>query len=196
VTGADKIIQLANDYGGIITTHQVSVAGISKWSLSKLEKENKLYKVARGVYVTEDGCVDNFYLTQVKFQKGIFSHETALYLHGFSDRIPLTMNMTFQYGTNVSQIKAAGIRPYIVRKHYDAGQTITKTETGHNVKTYSMERTLVDLVNPRYDGDKEQIIPAFQRYSRSKEKNLSTLMDYARLFNVENKIRSYMEVLL
>jgi predicted transcriptional regulator of viral defense system len=196
MTGADKIMQMANDCGGIVTTGQVSSAGISKWSLSKLEKERKLYKVGRGIYVTEDGWVDEFYLAQIRFSKGIFSHETALYMHGFSDRIPLVLNMTFPFGTNVTPIKAASIRPYIVRKYYDVGISTIKTETGHCIRLYDMERTLVDLVSTRYDGDIEQVVPAFQRYSRSKGKQINRLMDYAKLFNVEKKIRTYMEVLL
>ncbi|GHU61924.1 transcriptional regulator [Clostridia bacterium] len=196
MTGAEKIIQLANGFGGVITTRQVSGAGISKWSLFQLEKEKKLYKVGRGVYVTEDGWIDEFYLAQVRFPKGIFSHETALYLHGFSDRIPLTINMTFPYGTNVTPIKEAGIRPYVVRRNYDVGTVTVQTQTGHKVRAYSMERTLVDLVNPRYDGDIEQTVPAFQRFARSKNKDVNALMDYAKLFNASDKIRSYMEVLL
>ncbi|MBC2137428.1 transcriptional regulator [Listeria innocua] len=143
--------------------------------------------VQRGVYVIEEGFVDDFFLLQYQFPKGIYSHETALYLLGFLDRVPIEIVMTFPFGTNT--------RPIIISQYHDSGMIEIERSGGQLVKVYNRERTLVDLVT-RYQADKEQLIPAFKQYARWDKKNVPQLFRYAKLFGLEEKIRGYMEVLL
>jgi predicted transcriptional regulator of viral defense system len=196
MTGSNRIIEMAKSNDGLVSTKMVVEAGISKWSLDKLEREGELFRVARGLYVTEDGWVDDYFLNQLRFPKGIYSHETALFLHGYSDRIPLQMVMTFPYGTNVKNVKAEGIIPYVVRRELELGIVEVQSETGHSVKVYDIERTIVDLINPRYNADIEQLIPAIKQYMRSEKRDVQKLIDYARIFKVDKKVKNYLEVLL
>ena len=64
------------------------------------------------------------------------------------------------------------------------------------LKVYCIERTLCELLHSRKDFNKERYIPALQRYMASKDRKIWKLTDYARMFNVENKIRPYLEVLI
>ena len=47
----------------------------------------------------------NIYLLQRKYGRGIYSHDTALYLLGYSDRIPAKYTMTFPKGYNAPSLK-------------------------------------------------------------------------------------------
>lgn len=195
---AEKVLSFANQNNGIITTSQVTELGIGRWVIKTLEKSEKLYPVQRGVYVTENGYADDFFLLQERYPKGVYSHETALYLLGFSDRIPIQINMTFEQGTSTARMKADNIRPVTIsnKEQFEVGVTSVQRPGGTEVRVYEIERVLVDLMKPKYDADLEQIIPAYKRYAASKKKDVNKLFRYARMFRVEEKVRNYMGVLL
>lgn len=79
----DKVLEIAYKNNGILLTKQITDAGIYRSALQELEAEGKIIRVQHGVYVTSDGYVDDFFLLQHRFPKGIYSHETALYLLGY-----------------------------------------------------------------------------------------------------------------
>lgn len=192
----EKILEIANNNNGVLLTKQVTAAKIGRWALKELEEEGKLISVQRGVYVTEDGYVDDFFLLQQKYKKGVFSHETALYLHGLSDRAPIEIVMTFPFGTSTSRMKADNVRPVVTKIEFDLGKTVIEKAPSNEIVVYDVERTLVDLLKSKYDADMEQLIPAFKRYAASKTKDVNKLFRYAAIFGVEEKVRNYMGVLL
>lgn len=195
---AEKVLRFANQNNGIITTRQLNTLGVGRWVLRSLEKSKQLYLVQRGVYVTENGYADDFFLLQERYPKGIYSHETALYLLEFSDRAPVQIRMTFAQGTSTARMKADNIRPVTISNTelFEVGITSVKRPGGTTVKVYEIERVLVDLLKPKYDADLEQVIPAYKRYAASKKKDVNKLFRYARIFGVEEKVRNYMGVLL
>lgn len=192
----EKILQIAKKHHGVIYTSQVNEAEIGRWALQALEEEGKLYSVQRGVYVTDEGYVDDFFLLQKKFPTGVFSHETALYLHGFSDRAPNNYTMTFPKGTSTTRMKNQRVKPVVTSIKIDLGIETLQRTSEESIKIYNIERTLVDLVRPRYHADLEQLLPAFKRYVASEKKDINKLFEYATVFGVEGKIRTYMGVLL
>lgn len=101
----EKILLFANQNKGIVTTRQVKELGVGRWALQSLLKQEKIFRIHHGVYVTENGYFDDFFLLQDRYPKGIYSHETALYLLGFSDRIQNKINMTFLQGTSTLRMK-------------------------------------------------------------------------------------------
>lgn len=191
-----KILELGKKNHGIITSKMVSEAGLSRKALAKLESEEEILRVERGLYVMDFGYVDDYFLLQYRFPNGVFSHETALFLLEYSDRVPSFPQMTFPYGFNSSRAKEAGIIPIISSQNTETG-IIEITRSGEMpVKLYETERTLIDLLKPKYDADKEQFLTALKRYIRSNERDITKLMDYARMFNVVDKIQPYLEVLI
>src|SRR5665647_347374 len=57
--------------------------------LKKLVECGKLERVYRGVYISPETFEDVMYYMQHKYPKIIYSHETALYFHGLTDRTPM-----------------------------------------------------------------------------------------------------------
>ena len=54
----------------------------------------KLERISRGVYVLSDEIENEMYYMQIKYPKLIYSHETALFMHGLSDRTPFEYSAT------------------------------------------------------------------------------------------------------
>ena len=182
---------------GIVTTAQVSAAGIPRHYLSKMVTTNLLRKVARGIYAVPEGWEDEMFLLQYKYSKGIFSHETALYIHGFTDRAPTRFVMTFPYGYHAESIASTNIRmKKVVKSIYELGIVERTTTFGNKIRLYNLERTLCDIVKGNNSCDIQIVNQTMKRYALSKEKNISRLLQYAEQLRVKPKILAYMEILL
>ncbi len=194
----NKMIEelMAETKDGTITTTQVTKAGLHRSFLQELVKKGVIHRFGRGLYVLNDAWEDDFYLFQRKYSRGIYSHETALYLLGYSDRTPAKYTMTFPKGYNASSLKDESITiKRVVLENYDFGRTEIESPSGNRICVYDLERTLCDIL--RGSGSDIQIVnDAMKRYVSSKDKNIHKLMQYADQLHVKNKVLRYMEILL
>lgn len=181
---------------GIITSAQVTEAGLHRSTLQQLVKDGEIYRFGRGLYVRSNSWEDDFYLLQKKYGRGIYSHDTALYLLGYSDRTPAKYTMTFPKGYNAPSLKQETIIiKRVVPENYEFGQIQIKSPAGNLIRTYDLERTLCDIL--RGNGSDIQIITdAMKRYAASGEKNIHKLIQYAERLRVRPKVLRYLEVLL
>lgn len=74
--------------------------------------------------------------------------------------------------------------------------TTVQTPFGHTVPAYDMERTICDLLRSRNSMEMQTFQGALKMYAGRKDKNLRTLMRYAKLFRVEKFMQQYLNVLL
>jgi len=192
-----EIMKIVAKNKGVITTNQLTDLGIHRQYLSNLVKLGKLEKVERGVYVSVNTFEDKLFSLQSRFNKGIYSHSTALYLHGLTDRTPLKYTMTFPTPYNITNVQKYNVKTYRSNdKLYNIGLDTVHTNNGHKVNVYSIEKTLCDIVRGNSKVGKEEVVNAFKGYSMRKNKDLNVLFKYASLLKVESKVRGYMEVLI
>ena len=123
MTNKEKILEIAKNNKGIILTSQVSEANIPSEPLTRLVKDRIIFPIQRGIYVTSEGYVDDFYLLQARFPKGVYSHETAFYLQGYSERSPILLTMIFKYGTSTIRMKGI-LKPVIVSSDFELGEMV------------------------------------------------------------------------
>jgi len=193
----EKILKIAKENNGTVTAKQVRTANISTNHLSILVSKGVLERVNRGIYILAYVFEDEMFVLQNRYSKGIFSHESALFLHGLTDRTPFKHSMTFSKSYNITKVKNEGIEVHRVKKEfYDLGIVKMKTNHSNFVKAYSAERTLCDILRARSKVTIEIVTDAFKMYSKRKDKDLNTLIKYAKILKVEGKVRSYMEVLM
>lgn len=181
---------------GTITAAQVTEAGLHRSILSELVESGELHRFGRGLYVRSHIWEDDFYLLQRKYGRGIYSHDTALYLHGYSDRPPASYTMTFPKGYNTPSLKQENL---IVKRsvpmNYLLGIVEIPSPSGNPIRVYDLERTLCDIL--RGSGSDIQIVnPAMKRYAASNDRDIHKLMRYAEQLRVKPKVQRYMEILL
>ena len=182
---------------GMLQTAQVVSAGISKPVFYHYVRERELERVAHGIYLSRDSWVDAMDLIHLRFDQAVFSHETALFFHDLTDREPTEYMITVKTGYNPTRLKAEGIQVFTIKEElHDVGLTTAQTPFGHTVPAYDMERTICDLVRSRNSMEMQTFQGAIKMYAGRKDKNLRTLMRYAKLFRVEKRLRLYLEVLL
>ncbi|MBQ6503430.1 MAG: type IV toxin-antitoxin system AbiEi family antitoxin domain-containing protein [Flexilinea sp.] len=192
-----RILELAKQNNGIITTSIVVNAGISRGTLKYLSDNGVLEKASRGVYTLPEVWEDEFVNLQSRYKRGIFSLETALFLCDLTDRTPNRFHMVFPATYNLSAPKRKGIICSGSKEPlYSLGVVELKTPGGNKVKGYCAERSLCDILRPRNRTDIQIITDAIKKYSSRKDRNIPLLSEYAHKLRVEEKIRTYLEVLL
>lgn len=188
-----RILRLARKQNGLITTKMVTDLGHSRKVLSQLEDEQLISRVERGIYVVSSDYVDNYFIIQKRLPQGVFSHETALYLLGYIDRAPEKIHMTFLKGFNSARAKKVKVQPIITTLDSTIGVVNVKRSGGTTVKVFEIERTLNDLLKAKYKTDNELIMTVLKQYFYSETCDIVKLMDYARLFNLEERLRPYLD---
>lgn len=190
----NKILNLFKN--GYLTTKDVTNNNIPRFYLTKLIKENKIERVSRGVYAKKNILVDEFVILQSKSKNAIYSNTTALYLHGFSNRIPIKYDITINNGYNGSLQKENNVNLFYIKKELiDLGVINYKLESGNIIKVYDLDKTICDIIKNKKKIDAEIFNKAIRKYFYSKDKNTLKLYEYAKKMNIYNKARDTFEVL-
>lgn len=193
----EKIRVMLAQNNGIITASQVTASNIPRHYLRKMLDKEFLTKVDRGIYIKPEMLEDEMYILQYKYSRGIFSHETALYIHGLTDRTPMKYTMTFPYGYHVHSLKDENVKiKKSVKDLYELGLTNSVSPYGNPIRLYDVERTLCDIVKGNNTCDIQIVNQAMKQYAKMPGKNIKKLFDYAEKVRVKPKILNYMEVLL
>lgn len=193
----DRPKKLSDENGGILKTSMVMSVGISRPTLASFLRRNGYERIFSGIYCAPGAWTDDFYVLQLRCPNAVFSHETALYLHGLTDREPLALSLTLKTGYNPSHLTKDGVKVYTVKNDLlELGKTELKTPFGHMVSAYDLDRTICDMFRSRSSFEVQAFQGALKEYVRRKDKNLHRLTDYARKFRVEKVMMPYLEVLL
>lgn len=192
-----SVFEIANSNNGYVSALQISAAGLPRRKLTEAVGRGELIQVGRGLYALPETWEDPYLIVQHRFSRGVFSDDTALFLHGMTDRAPFSLTMTFPRSYNATAARKAGI---ICRtcadEVLDLGIVELKTMYGNVVRAYDMERTLCDLLRGQGTVDSQVVNPAMQAYVRGSNRDVTKLVEYSRKLGVERKIRGYLEVLL
>ncbi len=181
---------------GYLTTKAVDENNIPRFYLTKLIRDNKIERVSRGVYIKKNVLADEFVILQSKSKNAIYSNTTALYLHGFSDRIPIKYDITINNGYNGSLQKEDNVNLFYTKKELlGLGVINYKLDSGNIIKVYDLEKTICDIIKNKKKIDGEIFNKAVREYFYSKKKNTLKLYEYAKKMNIYNKVRDTFEVL-
>ena len=181
----------------MVTTSQVQELGFSKQTLNNYVKAGLLERIRQGLYITPDAVHDDMYSLMLRSESIVYSHESALFLHGISDRTPFVHTITMPSNKAVpGSIKDECICFYIKPALHKIGVMKMPTTFGHPVRCYDVERTICDFLRTRNRCDEETVISAIKNYAASEKKDLNRLSSYAEMFKVDGELRKYLEVLL
>ena len=192
-----ELTAIAKTHGGIIETKIAAQRGISKAMLYQLWIVDKIHRIVKGQYILPDDMQDELLAISNRSERIIFSHETALYLHGISDRTPFEHTVTAPSGCIPSAAIKSECKVYYIKPElFELGKTTLRTPAGNDVPAYDLERTICDVIRSRNKLGTETFLAALKMYAASPKKNLNQLNTYAKQMRVEKVLRQYLEVLL
>ena len=192
----EKIIQIAKENNGIVTSSDVTKLGISRMVLKYLVEQNKLIKLDRGVYGLPQTRKDIYFDEQNRYKKGIYFSLSALYLLGYIDESIDKLYLAFPQTYNTTKAKNRGIICMNqAPSNYEVGAIEIKTSQNNIVRVYCIERTLCELIRDN-EIPKSIIKQSFIKYFRNSDANIDKLKAFAKMFNCENKINTIIDLLI
>jgi predicted transcriptional regulator of viral defense system len=194
---SEKVYALMKERNGYLTTKEARANGIENKTLQRMTDRGLIERVAHGLYVGSDVFPDPFFVAQYRCPKGVFSNETALFLHDLSDRAPLRLMMTIPSGWNTKLLTDDDILFfYGSPKKMRLGVCETETPSGMNVKVYDPERTLCDCLKNIDKLDRDLVLTALKRYVKGGERDNVKLLEYAAALKIRDMVYRYLEVLV
>ena len=193
----EKILKEMQKNNGMITTNEVEQMGIARKTLTRLLEKGLIERESQGLYVLPNSWGDEYYNLIFSSKNVVFSHATALFLHGLSERVPLIYEITVINGYNASLKSRENVELYFVNKDiFELGKIEIESPQGKIVPIYDIERTLCDMLKSKQNQDIEIIKYAFKTYVKSSKKDIYKLIEYAKKLKVDEEINTYLEVLL
>lgn len=196
MSNKEAVLNYLKQNNGIITYKDCKDLGVPAVYLSRLENEEKIFRVDKGIYLSTDGHYDEYYFFQYRFSRAIYSYVSALYLQGFTDEIPQYFEVTVPRGyrfNNPPQNLAVHTVP---KEIVDLGVISVKTPWGQTVKTYDFERIICDFIQNRKKIDNELFVKTLKAYVNYPNKNLTSLYQYAEKMKIINQTKQTLEVLM
>lgn len=187
------VVRIANENNGYLYSKLIKENAIKTAIIGRLVDEGLLTKVDRGVYITEQGVEDEFFINSIKYSRIVYSGETALFLNGLSNKQSPVKEFAIPYGTSTPQIAGYEVR-YSRKSTFTLGITELETPFGNNVRSYDKERCICDLfMRPDYY-DYEDRVYAINEY-KNKYLDFKKLYDYAKKLGVYEEVSNVFEVI-
>ena len=192
-----KIQSIAAENNGFVKTSQIETAGIHRGVIKKYVDDGLLERIRKGIFVPADSDIDEFALLQVQCSSLVFSYGTALYIWGLTDIIPHTFEFSVPQGENISRLLRDNQKTkahYVMKDFYPLGITQAQSPQGAVIRLYDKERCLCDLIRDKNQIEKQLYVQAIKDYFKDRP-DIRKLLKYGKAFGIEEKIRTYMEVL-
>ena len=192
----EQYINIIDKNNGIITTKEAENKGISRMNLKKMTDEGMIQRIEHGIYITNKFIYDEYYIFDIKHSNIIFSYNTALYLHGMTERTPSKMDVTTKRNTSLSTYKEKINVHRVSDSIFNLGKIKIKTTYGNTVTAYNLERTVCDIINNKSTMDIETANKAIRKCIKSKGFNPNKMFEYAKKMKIYEKVKNYMEAII
>lgn len=197
MVGRELILELMKKNNGILESKQAKEAGIDNKILQRLNQSGEIERVGRGIYIDANYMEDEYFITQYRCKRGIYSHETALFFHDLSDRAPLQLMLTIPSGYNTRLLRNKDKYKFFYsnKELYEIGKMSLQSPYSNEIVVYNKERTICDCLRKKDKLDTDLVITAVKQYMKEPGADFAKLLEYAELFNIRELVRQYMEVL-
>ena len=190
-----RLLDCLKKHGGVLMVEDVEELDYCRAILPVYAHAGLLERYGKDVYICPGVPVDNMFYLRRRVPAAIFSHESALYLHGLIRRRPTSYVVTIPSATKLPRglaVECTGY--YAVPALYELGVTEAKTSQGHTVRVYDVERSICDLLRRRRMPDTAcKLSTIMKRYFAGSEKNHERLIAYGERLGVMKKLLPYLK---
>lgn len=194
----DKLEKEFIKKGGILKTSELNDLGFSSRQINKLMKEGIISRIKHGFYELTDYIPREEVIIARLFPEAVIFLESALFYYEYTDRVPSAWQIAVDKNSQKTKydIDYLLIKPFYLKpKFIDIGIDIIQID-GVEVRIYDRDRTICDTLRYEKKLEKEVFNNAIQRYVKDPRKNIRRLIEYAEIFNIRNKMQTYIGVWL
>lgn len=193
-----KIKESFVEHGGILKTSELNELGLSSRQINGLIEDNVIVRIKRGFYELANHFTREEVIISRFFPEAVIFLESALMHYGYTDRIPSAWQIAVNRYSKTTQyeIDYPFVEPYYLEpKFLEIGVNIINVD-GVNVRIYDRDRTICDVLRYERKLEEEVFIQAIKTYINDSKKNVRNLFEYAEIFNIKNKVQTYIGVWL
>lgn len=195
----ENIRQSFAEYDYIMTTAQLNKDKLYYRDIQELLEKGFIEKIRRGYYHwIEDYDRSEVVIINRLFPDAVLCMETALFYYRYSDRNPAEWNIAIDKNASRQRlkidypfIKAYRVEPSLL----SLGETGGKIDF-EKIRIYDRDRTICDVLRNMNKMDKEIFNKAIQNYVKDPKKNISNLMEYAKILRVQKRVKDLIGVWL
>ena len=194
----DIVNKTFKKHGGILRTFELNELGLSSRQINKLLESGYIRRIKRGYYELSGSIYPEEVVIARLFPNSVIFLESALMIYGYTDRIPAAWQIAVdkhsektQYQIDYPQINIFYMEPKLL----DIGIDTIQIE-GVDVKIFNRDRTMCDVLRYENKLEREVFSNAIQRYVKDPKANIKKLLEYSDIFNIKNKIQTYIGVWL
>ena len=182
------IEELMKKNNGYITSKELDMFDIHRMYLLIMKERGLIEKVASGIYIDTNKIKDNYYIFSLSMPNVIFSHMTALYLHGLSIKVPNDVyDVTVKRSYNSVHLRKHNVF-YVDNDTYELGLTEIETPMGNKVKVYDIERCICDIIRSKNRMELKYIKHSIREYIKRKDKDLNKISSYAEKLGIKERV--------
>lgn len=182
----------------ILKTADFTALKVNYRDIKRLIDDGKIERIKNGYYQLADNDKNEVELIAGLFPDGVICMDSALFYYGYSDKIPLDWHIAVNKHTSKSRFNLdyPYIKPYYVEPEIlKIGVTIA--DYGKCcMKIYDRDRLICDCLKYENKLDRETFNKAIQSYVVDPKKNISKLMEYAKIRGVVKKVHNIIGVWL
>ncbi|WP_299426563.1 type IV toxin-antitoxin system AbiEi family antitoxin domain-containing protein [uncultured Meiothermus sp.] len=194
-----KLEQLFREHQGFLKRGQAIKAGIDPHRLSRWVEEGRAERVQRGIYrLTDAEPLPHETLLEVSLRvpSGVVCLRSALAFHRLGSVSPPVIDLAIPHKGRAPAIDYPPVKLYYFSETvYRYGIEAHEVGPGQ-VKVYTAEKTLADLLYYRHKLGNDLFIEGLQAYLRRPYPKVSMLMEAARVRRVQKLMHTYLEPLL
>lgn len=194
----NKAKDIFRTHGGILNTAKAIRLGIHPETLYNMRDQGLLEPLSRGLYrlseCPEISQPDLIIITQ-KIPQGVICLISALSFHEITTQIPHRVDIAIPLKAHRPTTDYPPVRLFwYSEKNLLAGIEIHKVD-GVDVRIYSAEKTLADCFKYRNKIGLDVSMEALRLYWQRKNRNISKLLEYAKICRCEKIIKPYIEMI-
>ena len=188
----EAILGIMKESNGYVTSKQIDELGIHRMYLKFMSDKKLIKRVANGIYIDPTKKEDPYYIFSISTPNCVFSHMTALYLHGLVKNEPSKYNITIRRNYNNPRLSKEEI--FRVNSDvYTTGLTTIASRDGI-VKVYDKERCICDIIRSRQRFNLEDIKYAIRTYFSKGYNDLDKIEKYAEMFGMKKEIMDFINL--
>ena len=190
-TDLEAYKKVFDKHNGVIKLSDFTANGFHNTELNKLIEKGLVEKIKTGYYVWIDGdIISDAVVIEKLFPEGVVCLDSALFLYGYTQRIPSAWHVAVSKNKKKSKYKInyPPIQFYFLIDDYmELGLSEIMFED-HHMKIFDRDRTMCDVIRYELKMDKEVFNYAVMTYVKDPKKNIRNLLDYAEKMNIKNKV--------
>ncbi len=194
----DLVLKAIEENGGIVKKEQLGKLGVDYRRIVELLNSGDIVRVKNGYYTDKLERFTEEELVAALFPDAKLCMESALYAYGYIDQKPYGWRLAVDKNTSKSRFKMEypKIMPYYTEPEALEIGASTIELHGATFGIYDKERMICDCLKYETKMEHDDFKAAIQGYIRDEDKDISTLLEYARDRKVIKKVQSFIGVWL